>query len=205
MSKKRAQLEVTAYAQLKACFMQSQEEFHKTFTKNESLMKLVIATIAKAKNDNGWPLEMLAALQPKLAKALESWSAGGYEDIRRVQEDNAGGAGIHACYLETYFSLLPEWKGEAQHFSKDRGWYKRLACGTLELKSYMGCCSPGHSFAYADPPSAVLKFIKLKTARLVGALTTENLEGEILLPKGAIFRVVSVDKSSKTIYLEEME
>lgn len=168
-------------------------------------MKKVITTIAKAKNDNGWPLGMLGALQPQLAKALEYWSAGGYESIRREQESDAVSPGNHASHLEAYFSLLPLWKGEAQHFSKDRGWFNRLACGTLELKSYMGCCSPGHSFAYADPPSAVLKFTKLKTARLVGALTTENLEGEILLPKRAIFHVVSVDKSSKTICLEEME
>lgn len=198
-------LKTATYTQLKACFTKSPEEFHKAFTNNESLMKSAIATIANAKNDNGWPLGMLDVFQPQLASALTYWSAGGYEDIRHAQENNAVGIGTHACHLETYFSLLPRWGGVAQHISNDYGWFNRLACGTLKLKSFMSCSSPGHSIATVDKPEAVLKFTMLKTARLVGALTTEVLEGEILLPKGAIFRVVSVDKSSKTICLEEME
>lgn len=205
MIKSTTQLQVTTYEQLKACFTQSSKEFHRAFTKNENLMKSAIATIANAKNDNGWPLAMLNALQPQLAKALGHWSAGGYDDIRREQEAGTVISGTHASHLETYFSLLPRWNGEAQHFSKDHGWFNQLACGTLKLKSFMACCSPGHSFAYANPPAVILKFTLLKSARLVGALTTENLEGEVLLPKEAIFRVISVDKVSQAVCLKEME
>lgn len=197
-------MHILSYDQLKSRFIQSERTFRNAFTKDEYLMKSVIAIIANTKNDNGWPLAMLDSLQPQLAEALRHWSAGGYEDIRRAQETDTVRFGTHANNLETHFSLLPPWHGDAQHFSKDPGWFDKVACGTLELKSFMGCCSPGHIFAYATRPAAVLRFTALKTARLVGALTTENMEGEVLLPKGAIFRVVSEDKFTNIISLEEM-
>lgn len=191
------------YDELKACFEKSEQAFRNRFANDIRLMKSVIATIAKSQNNNGWPLAMLGALQPQLASALEHWSAGGYEDIRCAQESGDVKIGTHAHNMEIHFSLLPLWHGEAIHVSKDPEWFSRLECGTLELKSFMGCCAPGHTFAYVSAPAAILKFSSLKTARLVGALTTENLEGEVLLPKGAMFRVVSVHKASNTICFAE--
>lgn len=192
------------YKKLKKCFEKSERVFRERFTKDANIMRLVIETIAKEKNDNGWPLGMLNVLVPELAEALKSWTAGGYEGIRREQEISRIKPGSNAHRLETYFPLLPKWDNEAYHFSKDNTWFCRFKqVPRLELKSFMGCCSPGHSFAYVSNPAVVLKFSALKTARLVGALTTENCEGEVLLPRGATFRVASIEQFSNTIFLEE--
>lgn len=191
------------YAELKARFVRSEVEFCEEFTKDTRLVKSVIATIANAKNDGLWPLAMLSAFQPQLSDALLHWTAGEYEDIRKEQESRIVKVGSPAHHMEQHFSLLPLWHSDAYHFSKDPAWFKQLECGTLELKSFMGCSSPGHVFAYALPYAVVLKFSSLSTARLVGALTADHLEGEILLPRGSIFRVVKLHKRSKTIYLEE--
>jgi len=191
------------YAEIKACFEMSEDAFRKRFAGDKCLMESVIATIANSPNDNGWPLAMLGALKPQFASALKHWSAGGYEEIRHAQESDNVMVGTSAHNMETHFPLLPHWRGEATHVSNDSGWFSRLECGTLELRSFMGCCAPGYTFAYVSEPTAVLKFSSLQTARLIGALTTENLEHEVLLPKGATFRVVSVHKEIKTICLSE--
>jgi hypothetical protein len=166
-------------------------------------MKAVISKIAKANNDNGWPLGMLEALHPKLGKALCFWSAGGYEEIRQAQESGAVKPISYAAHMEAYFPLLPRWRNTARHFSKDPKWLDLATGELLELKSFMSCCSPGFIYAYANPPRATLNFAKLKSARLLGALSKENLEGEVLLPRGAVFRVVSVNIVSRIVLLEE--
>lgn len=191
------------YAEIKACFKDSEADFRKRFTSDKGLMESVISIIANSPNDNGWPLAMLGTLQPKLANALKDWSAGGYEEIRHAQESDNVIVGTTAHDMETHFSLLPLWYGEATHVSKDPRWFNRLECGTLELTSFMSCCAPGYTFAYVSKPATVLKFLSLKTARLVGALTTENLEHEVLIPKGTTFRVVSAHKATNTICLSE--
>ncbi len=191
------------YAKLKATFTRSEDEFYEKFTKDILIARSVIATIANAKNDGLWPLAMLRAFQPQLSNALLHWTAGESENIRKEQESRMVKVGSHAHHMEQYFSLLPVWHNEAFHFSKDPAWFKKLECGSLELKSFMGCSSPGHTFSYTLPHAVVLRFSSLKTARLVGALTTDHLEGEILLPRRATYRVVNIHKRSKTIYLEE--
>lgn len=192
-----------SYEELKTRFQRSKEAFKSEFTSNRRLIKSVIRTIAKSPNDGDFPLGMLEVLEPQLARALASWTSGGYEDIRRAQETDMVKAGTLAHHLETLFPLLPLWHGEANHYSKDASWFNQLEGERLELKSFMGCCAPGYTFAYAIRPAAILKFTSLRTARLVGALTKENCEGEVLLPKGAVFRVVSLSEKRKTICLEE--
>lgn len=167
-------------------------------------MKSVIATIARANNDHPWPLAMLRALQPKLADALTHWSAGGFEDIRIAQESDTVALDSHAGYLERYFSLLPKWHKNVQHVSKDPEWLSRVAGGTLVLKSFMSCSASGYNIASISPPCTILKFTNLTSARLVGALSTEILEGEVLLPREAVFSVVSKNYSSKIIVLAEV-
>jgi hypothetical protein len=191
------------YDELKKLFKESEQNFLRRFGGNRDVVKLVVSIIAMSPNDNGWPLAMVRVLEPKLANALGHWTAGGYEDIRRSQEQSTVAPDSHAYNLEQYFSLLPLWPGDAQHVSKDRKWFERLECGEFEAKSFMGCCSPTHTFAYVSVPAVTLKFSLLKTARFVGALTTENFEGEILIPKGARFEVTALDKSKRIIYLEE--
>lgn len=191
------------YSELKNFYINSENEFSKRFASENCLMKSVIETIATSPNDNGWPLAMLTALQPSFANALRYWSAQGYKEIRYAQESESVVVGSPAYHMEANFSLLPLWNAQATHVSKDPNWFSRLQCGTFELRSFMGCCAPGYTFAYASSPVATLKFSSLKTARLVGALSAENLEGEVLLPKGAVFRVTSMDRATKTIYLTE--
>lgn len=193
------------YKELKGIYERSQDEFRAEFSGSKDLVRAVVTVLAHAKNDNGWPLAMLAVLRPKFAKALADWTANGYEEIRQQQESDTVRLGTHAKHLERHFSLLPKWHGEAVHISKDEEWFQRVRYGILELKSFMGCSTPGNTFAYVRYPAATLKFNSLKTARLVGALTKEICEGEVLLPKGSIFQVTSVDKQSRLIFLEEIE
>lgn len=194
---------MATYAQLKREFKESAETFRQTY-QNEPELSAAIAVLARHKNDDGWPLGMLAALKPELARALEHWSAGDYEDIRHAQEHDAVEPGSDAHNLEANFDLLPLWRGRAIHVSKDPLWFHRLRGGRLVLKSFMGCCAPGHTFAYVSNPAATLLFSRLITARLVGALTTETLEREILLPPAATFRVHAIDAVAKTIKLTEI-
>lgn len=194
---------VLTYKALKARYILSESLFRDELAADTDRMKDVIATLAKAPIDCLWPLAMLITLHPEFGHALDYWSSGGYEEIRQAQEADMVETGTHANHMETNFSLLPQWRGKARHFSKDSSWFKRLECGTLELQSFMSCCSPGHSYAYVVPPAAVLEFSSLRSARLIGALSLEHSEGEVLLPKGAAFRVVSVRERSKTICLEE--
>lgn len=191
------------YNALKREFQNSKISFKHSYGCDDSIGKAVISVLAHAKYDNGWPLEMLHELSPNLADALKDWSANGYEKIRTAQEADNTASLNHAIFLESEFFLLPIWHGTVRHYSKDLSWYNRLKAGQLQLQSFMGCCSNGHTFAYALNYAVILEFTNLKSARLVGALTTENCEGEVLLPKGSIFRVVSVDHNSSTIYLEE--
>jgi hypothetical protein len=197
------QLRPTTYETLKECFRESEESFRDQFSKNKRILESTICTLANAKNDGSWPLAMLRMIQPGLALALEHWTAGGFEAIRREQEADLINAGTHAHNMETYFSLLPLWHDTVRHYSKDPLWFRRLESGTIKLNSFMGCSASGSEFAYALPPTVVLEISELKTARLVGALTLDHLEGEVLLPKGAVLKVIKLDKRSKTIYLKE--
>jgi hypothetical protein len=191
------------YTQLKREYQKSQELFRQSY-QNEPELSAAIAVLARHKNDDGWPLGMLTALKPELARALEHWSAEGYEDIRHAQENEAVVLGSDAHNLQANFHLLPLWRGRAIHVSKDPLWFHRLRDERLTLKSFMSCCAPGHTFAYVSNPAATLVFTRVITGRLVGALTTENLEREILLPRGALFRVRALDLSTRTIKLTEI-
>lgn len=191
------------YQNLKAQFDFDQESFRVKYTETEEARKRVISVLAHAGNDNGWPLAMLAVLEPRLSRGLAAWTAGGYEDIRKAQESGSAVDGSSADCLNQTISLLPYWSGSATHVSKDARWFDRVSNGLLELKSMMGCCAPGFTFAYVSCPRAILSFTQLKSARLIGALTTENCEREVVLLPGTRLRVVSVERSMNKIHLIE--
>ena len=188
------------YKRLKKLFRRDKAEFVSLI--EEVGREEMIAVLASAEFDGEWPLGLLKAFDPQLARGLTCWTAGGYEEIRKAQETGKIKAGTAAFDLAESFHRLPIWHGPITHASKDKSWFTRLPAGeTLVLKSFMGCCAKGHSFGYATTPAATLSFTKLKSARLVGALSKENMEREVLLPDGARFSVVSVDLSSRFIHL----
>ena len=163
----------------------------------------VIKTLALAESDGGWPLAMLDAIEPRLSRGLMGWTAKDYGAIRRAQEMGDLAACPLASELAQTVSLLPRWEGDATFFSKNATWIERLATGFLELRSFMGCCAPGYTFAYVSCPRATLQFANLKSARLIGGLTRENLEREVLLLPGTRFHVVDIDKLTNTVHLAE--
>jgi hypothetical protein len=111
---------------------------------------------------------------------------------------------VEALCLEQHLKYLPRWRGIARHYSKSARWFEVLAKGHLQLESFMGCCKPSYTFAYALDYAAVLIFTELRSARLVGALTLENCEGEVILPRGATFKVISADRASREVVLAEV-
>ena len=193
-----------SYQDLKELFLKDENAFKKKARDNG--ITETISALAHAEYDNGWPLGMLKTIQPQLAAGLKAWTAGESEAIRRDQELNKIKARTASFYLEKTFELLPIWHQTVTHASKKSDWLTRLPVGsTFELKSFMGCCTEGYSYAYASPPNATLSFSHLTTARLIGALSSENMEREAILPKGARFLVKSVNQSSKIIHLVQID
>jgi hypothetical protein len=193
------------YELLKREFRASAEAFAKKYS-SRSLRLQVIATLARAKNDGGWPLEILEVLMPELARGLRSWTGRGYQSIRGAQELGYFAPGSATDLLQRNLSELPLWRGKAAHLSKSLGFFDRVRNDrTLALRSFMSCSAPPYTTAYVDGPDVItLRFTKLLTARLVGALSTENLEREVLLPAGSRFSVVRADKG-RVLILHEMQ
>jgi hypothetical protein len=181
------------YELLKREFQRDAMAFARTYS-GEDLRLQAIATLARAKNDNGWPLGILEVLLPELAGALADWTAGGYESIRRAQEAGRVATGSAADLLQKNFAALPRWRGTAVHLSKSLDFFDQLRNEReLTLRSFMCCSAPPYKTVIDGPDVVTLRFTKLLTARLVGALSTENLEREVLLPTGARFAVVGAD------------
>ncbi len=194
---------MTTYRALKREFQQDKRAFTSKYSDDSALLA-AIRVLAGGRNDNGWPLGMLSVLAPDLAMALDQWTAGGYEEIRNAQEEGRVKAGSPADQLIKNFSKLPLWGGRATHVSKSPELFDRIRNeGKITLSSFMGCCAPPHTFAYVSKPSATLRFTKLSSARLVGALTHENLEREVLLPPGASFDLVDWDMGNRNLTLHE--
>lgn len=193
---------VEEYAKAKSLYTRSKAEFRKTYAAPQAKATL-IALMAHQEYDNGWPLALLRELEPTFADALERWSGSSYEEIRRRIERGEAALDVYAKAMVDKFDLLPLWSGPVTHVSKDSGWLTRLQKGNFRLPSFMSCCAEGYTHAYVHEPSAVLRFTALRTARLLGALTTESLEKEVLLPPGALFRVVK-QEDWRTILLEEI-
>lgn len=177
------------------------------FTLNYSLGNArlqAIRVLAHTKHDNGWPLGMLHVLAPELAPALEEWTAGGYEAIRLAQDEDRVRPGSPADMLLKHFPDLPLWRGTATHVSKSADLFDRIRNERgLTLTSFMGCCAPLHTFAHVSNPKATLRFTKLRTARLVGGLSTEGLEREVLLPAGARFILTKWNMAGRVLTLHE--
>lgn len=198
---------VLTYAKLKSEFREmGEEQFSRPYQASRSLRLRAIKALADHKNDNGWPLGILKALNEELSEALADWSAGGYEDVRKDQEANNVLPGSTADKLERNFDDLPLWKEHATHYSKVSTLYERLKNGGgFELRAFMSCCAPGYTPAEVAHPRSTLLFTKLKSARLVGALSTTSLEHEVMLPAGSRFEVVSVDEITRLIKLKELD
>jgi hypothetical protein len=191
------------YQALKSQFMSDRDLFRARARVDNSTFLATISTLAHAENDNGWPLAMLEAIEPRLSRGLHAWTAKDFGAIRKAQEQGALHVGTIAQDLADTIELLPKWNDSATHVSKDSTWFERLSAGYLELRSFMGCCAPGYNFAYVSHPRARLAFTGLKSARLIGALTRENLEREVVLLPGSRFRVSTVDMRTATIHLVE--
>lgn len=180
------------------------EQFASRHSSDESRRE-VIRVLAFAQNDNGWPLGILQAIAPDLAHALTQWTGKYCGDIRREQESGSVVPGSAADILQRNFADLPLWEDQATHVSKSSAHFDQHQLGDeLRLRSFMGCCAPGFTFAYVAQPRSTLKFAELKSARLIGALTTENFEREVVLPPGAKFQVIARDIVSRTITLREI-
>jgi hypothetical protein len=192
------------YELLKREFQKDDKAFAQNYSREASRHQ-AIATLARAKNDNGWPLGMLKVLVPELASALENWTAGGYELIRRAQEAGHVASGSAADLLQKHFAALPRYRGRAVHLSTSLDFFDQLRnTRELTLHSFMSCSAPPYKTAIHGLDVSTLRFTKLLTARLVGALSTENLEREVLLPPGARFAVVRAD-TSRVLILHELE
>ena len=89
------------------------------------------------------------------------------------------------------------------HVSKDDAWFSIFAAGSYQLRSFLSCCGSDGSFAYVSHPAVTLVIDRPKTARLLGALTTENFEQEVIFSNNTIFRSKRVDISNRTIHLVE--
>ncbi len=192
------------YEDLKLAYKNSKNEFSITYGTDVETIKLMIEVLAKADYDNGWPLDMLEAIIPQFANALRFWTAGGFEDYRNAQKGICRKATDIVTNFENHFHLLPLWQDKVRHYSKDKSWLHKCLGEKLTLDSQMSCCKRGYKYAYALDYSAVLVFNKLKTARLVGSLSTENCEGEVLLPKGSTFEVISINYENKIILINEV-
>lgn len=194
---------MSTYKALKREFQQNESAFARKYSDHAARAD-AIRLIARAKNDNCWPLGMLRVLAPELAFALKHWTASGYETIRNAQEGGRVVAGSPADKLLKNFPELPLWRGRATHVSKSPELFDRIRNDRkLTLGTFMGCCAPSHTFAYVSRPSAMLRFTKLRSARLVGALSEENLEREVLLPPGANFALVDWDMGKRILTLHE--
>lgn len=195
------ELETPSYAMLKTKFRDSTADFAEYVKGSVSWQKKIINSLALAENDNGWPLGMLAIIRPRLAGALTSWSAGGYDEIRRAQE--AGSPHVHAAAINDEFHFLPKWSDRVTHVSKDDAWFSVFADGSYQLRSFLSCCGSDGSFAYVSHPAVTLVIDHPKTARLLGALTTENFEQEVIFPNNTSFRLKRMDIASRRIHLIE--
>lgn len=189
------------YQELKSLFQASRTAFAKLAQSNDRAQKTVIKVLAESENDNGWPLAMLHAIKPDLAEALRQWSAGMYEDVRLAQERSLSNE--VADVMEAELHNLPRYRDCVTHVSKDSAWFERFQGGRLELRSFLSTSGIGGSFAYAAKPAVTLRIERPRRARLIGALTTENFEREVLFPKGTCLRLVRMDRVRKVIDLVE--
>ena len=161
---------MSTYKALKREFQQNESAFARKYSDHAARVD-AIRLIARAKNDNGWPLGMLRVLVPELAFALKHWTAGGYETIRNAQEGGCVIAGSPADKLLKNFPELPLWRGRATHVSKSPELFDMIRNERkLTLGSFMGCCAPLHTFAYVSRPNATLRFTKLATGYLVAVI-----------------------------------
>ena len=184
--------------------LMGEEDFGQRYSSPKSLRDKVILLLADRENHGDVPLGLLRGINPELSDALRAWSAGDYEKIRKAQESNSVVAGSMADKLQRNFEDLPLWKKEATHYSKVSFLYKLLKDGgEFTLKASMSCSAPGFRPAEVSVANSTLVFKNLRTARLVGALTTTMLEHEVMLPAGATFTVVDVDHAKRLITLEE--
>lgn len=182
-----------------------EEEFGRRYSSPKSLREKMILLLADRKNHGEVPLDLLRGINPELSDALRAWSAGEYEKIRKTQESNSVVAGSMADKLQRNFKDLPLWQKVATHYSKVSVLYKLLKNGgEFTLKASMSCSAPGFRPAEVSVANSTLVFRKLKTARLVGALTTTMLEHEVMLPANAKFLVVDVTHAGQLSTLEEI-
>lgn len=193
------------YEILKREFQADADAFREKYGGGEIRLR-VIATLAFASNDGGWPLGMLEVIAPGLARSLQHWTAGGYASIRRAQELGHVVQGSPADILQTSIEDLPAWRGRAVHLSKSLDLFDRVRNDReLKLRSFMSCSAPPFTTAYVAGREVVtLKFTKLRTARLIGALSTENLEREVLLPPRARFALARAE-AGRVLILHEMQ
>ena len=196
-------MSILTYDRLKSQFDESKSDFSARYC-GTALENEAITILARAKYDTAWPLAMLSLIRPQLAEALSFWTARGSTAVRNAQMNGNYDVCPQALSLEREISHLPLWKSSAIHYTKSRALLDKLKLHSIhKLESFMSCCPPGSSFAYVHDPVAVLVFTKLKSARLIGALTEEPHEREVLLPRGASFIVVN-DENPHDINLEEL-
>lgn len=163
-----------------------------------------VRVLAKARCDGEWPWHMVGFFYPAFAEAIKQWSMGGWEDIRLAQCGRGTKLSSEMEVLARHFRLLPRWKRTAYHFSNDRQWFSRLKDGGLTLDSFMSCTTDQSGKYINTTPESVLVFSGLSSARLLGSISREPWEKEVLLPVGAIFTVSRFDPTTRRIYLQEV-
>ena len=192
------------YEQIKEVFHRSEHEFKEMYGKDLEIEKSVIETLANTEYDSVWPLNMLESIRPEFAQTLKLWTAHGFDDFRKTQNGSSRKLINEVKIFENNLHLLPRWNQEVHHFSKSNCWYELKPNTTYKLDSQMSCCKKGYTHAYALDYAVVLIFKKLESGRLIGSLSTENCEGEVLLPKGTKYKVTSIQKKRREITLEEI-
>ena len=166
--------------------------------------KKIIRLLADRENDGEYPLAILREINEDLSEALTAWTSGHYEKIRCSQESGDVGSGSLAYKLQSNLNDLPSWKKRATHYSNESLLYDQLYDRReFTLLSCMSCSAPGFKPAEVSMPMSTLVFRELKSARLVGALSTTNCEHEVILPANSNFKVIRVDRSNREIFLEE--
>lgn len=166
--------------------------------------KNIICLLAKEEKDGDHCSIILGAVNKDLSEALEAWTGDQYLEIRSAQERNDVAAGSMADKLQSNLQYLPLWKNRATHYSDDDALYKRLKDGgDFTLRACMSCSGLDYKPPEFPRPISTLVFKNLKSARLIGGLSETYDEYEVILPANSKFKVVEVDHTSRTIYLEE--
>ena len=177
----------------------------KKYDSDEELRKKIVGALASLNkkreiSEGEAPLLILSKIDASFGDAIRCWTSGNFAEMRKAQEEGQGEFLDRVRCLESRLRYLPLWIEDIQHTSSDESsWRMLLSNGKLELKSFLSCSRLGYKTSYGV--KITLVFRKARGARLIGSLSAELGEGEVLLPRGAQFEVV--ERAGSKITLEQ--